>query len=515
MVLLHTVSLLLKLSITPAVSTIKKLAGHTLWYGVPTILSRFLNYLLSLLLVGIFKPEAFGVITNIYAFIPFLNIVFTYGLETAFFRFGQLRDKQQVYNTLTVSLLFSTVVFTIPLLLFSNHLAGFIEIPEHPEYIRWAAWIVFFDTLALLPQSLLRQQERPRRFAFVRVSNIVANIFFTILFYLIAPAFPDSPLFSWHDPLMGVGYVLIANLLGSIITLLMLFPEWKQARLIFDKTLWKEILSYSLPLVVVGFGGMINEMLSRFIYLKVSPLPDAQKAHELGVFGANYKLAVLITIFIQVFKMAAEPFFFAQSRQRDAPATYARVMKFFVMACCLMFLGVALFLDIWKWLITYKNKEYGEGIYIVPILALASVFLGIYYNLSIWYKLTNRNWTGARITLTGAIITIVLNLWWIPRFGYTGSAWATFVCYAYMMLASYWMGQRHYPVPYEVKKLMGYIMLAALLYTAHRLFGRYVEDIMLRILFGLILSVMFTGSLLYSERKELENLPHVGKWFRS
>jgi O-antigen/teichoic acid export membrane protein len=494
------------------VSTIKKLAGHTLWYGVPTILSRFLNYLLSLLLVGIFKPEAFGVITNIYAFIPFLNIIFTYGLETAFFRFGQMKDKQQVYNTLTVSLLFSTVLFTIPLLLFSGQLAAFIEIPAHPEYIQWAAWIVFFDTLSLLPQSLLRQQERPRRFAFVRVANIVANIFFTILFYLIAPRFQHLPIFSWYDPEMGVGYVLIANLMGSVLTLLMLFPEWRQARLIFDKTLWKEIMLYSLPLIVVGFGGMINEMLSRFIYLKVSPLSDLEKAHDLGVFGANYKLAVLITIFIQVFKMAAEPFFFAQSANRDAPGTYARVMKFFVMACCFMFLGVALFLDVWKWLITYKNPEYGEGILVVPILAMASVFLGIYYNLSIWYKLTNNNWIGARITLTGAVITIVLNFWWIPKFGYIGSAWATFVCYAYMMLASYWMGQRHYPVPYEVKKLVSYILFAAALYAVHRVGGNYISPIWLRILAGAVLLSVFVAGILWKERKELEHLPVIGRW---
>jgi O-antigen/teichoic acid export membrane protein len=300
--------------------------------------------------------------------------------------------------------------------------------------------------------------------------------------------------------------------MGSILTLLMLFPEWRQARLIFDKELWKEIMLYSLPLIVVGFGGMINEMLSRFIYLKVSPLPEAQKAHELGVFGANYKLAVLITIFIQVFKMAAEPFFFAQSSNRDAPGTYARVMKFFVMACCFMFLGVALFIDVWKWLITYKNEEYGEGILVVPILAMASVFLGIYYNLSIWYKLTNNNWIGARITLSGAAITILLNTWWIPKFGYIGSAWATFVCYAYMMVASYWMGQRHYPVPYDVKKLVGYILFAALLYSIHRVAGAYIPNILLRISLGGGLLFAFVAAIIWMERKELENMPLIGKW---
>lgn len=495
------------------VSTIKKLAGQTLWYGVPTIVSRFLNYLLSILLVGIFKPEAFGVITNLYAFIPFLNIIFTYGLETAFFRFAGLRPRSEVYNTLHVSILVSTVLFILPLLLFHGSIAAFLEIPQHPEYIIWCLGIVFFDTLAMLPLSLLRQQERPRRFALVRVVNVVSNILFTLLFYVVAPAMQHHWSMAWYNPDMGVGYVLIANLLASVLTLVMLFPQWRQARLQFDAGLWKEVMAYSLPLIIVGFGGMVNEMLSRLVFLKVSPLPDAEKAHDLGVFGANYKLAVLITIFIQVFKMGAEPFFFAQAKQKDAPETYARVMKFFVMACCLMFLGVSLLLEGWQWFIIYKNPEYGEGIRIVPILAMGSVFLGIYYNLSIWYKLTNRNWAGARITLMGAVITVVLNIWWIPLYGYTGSAWATLVCYAYMMLASFFMGQRHYPVPYETIKIAGFIVLAAGLYVAHLQFCQLVTAPLWRIGVGVLLLLGYAGMLLRVERNEWKSLPVVGRFF--
>lgn len=494
-------------------SNIKKLAGQTLWYGVPTIVSRFLNYLLSILLVGIFKPDAFGVITNLYAFIPFLNIVFTYGLETAFFRFSGMKPREQVYNTLHVSILFSTLIFSLPLLLFHGSIADFLEIPGHPEYILMCVGIVFFDTLAMLPLSLLRQQERPRRFALVRVVNVVSNIAFTLLFYVVAPALQHHWLMGWYQPQLGVGYVLIANLLASIITLIMLFPQWRQARLRFDTGLWKEVMVYSLPLIIVGFGGMVNEMLSRLIFLKVSPLPDAAKAHDLGVFGANYKLAVLITIFIQVFKMGAEPFFFAQAKNKDAPETYARVMKFFVMACCLMFLGVALLLDVWKWFIMYKNPEYGEGIHIVPILAMGSVFLGIYYNLSIWYKLTHRNWAGARITLIGAAITILLNVWWIPLYGYVGSAWATLVCYAYMMVASYIMGQRHYPVPYAAQKIVGYMVLAGLLYIAHQQLSLHIEAALWRIALGLLLLLLYGAVLLVAERKEWKALPVVGRFF--
>ena len=495
-------------------SNIKKLAGQTLWYGVPTIISRFLNYLLSILLVGIFKPSAFGVITNLYAFIPFLNILFTYGLETAFFRFAELKNKQQVYNTLSVSIFISTLLFTVPLVIFSQSLANFLEIPTHPEYILFCAGIVFFDTLSTLPLSLLRQQERPKRFALVRVLSIVTNIVFTIIFYILAPKFQDLTLFAWYNPQVGVGYVLVANLIASIVTLLLLIPEWRQAKVNFDFRLWKEIMNYSMPLIVVGFGGMINEMLSRFIFLKVSPLPMEEKNFELGVFGANYKLAVLITIFIQVFKMAAEPFFFSQSQTKNAADTYARVMKYFVMACCIMFLGVSLFLDMWKWMITYKNPEYGEGINVVPILAMGAVFLGTYYNLSIWYKLSNKNWIGARITLTGALITIILNIWWIPLFSYTGSAWATFVCYAYMMVASYWMGQRHYPVPYDTKKLMGYIVTAGFLYIVHWYMGKFLPQMGIRMALGGLFLTAFTALLMYSEKEEIKKMPFLSKWIR-
>lgn len=494
-------------------SQIKKLAGHTLWYGVPTILSRFLNYLLSILFFGIFKPGAFGVITTLYAYIPFLNILFTYGLETAFFRFSENKDRQTVYNTLSVSILVSTVCFTLPLLIFRQQVADFIELGSHPEYVVWCAGIVFFDTLSTLPLAMLRLQERPKRFAFIRVMNVLANIILTVIFYLVAPHFKDSFWFSWYNPNMGVGYVLIANFAASIVTFLLLLPQLLKVRYIFSKPLWQEIMHYSMPLVVVGFGGMVNEMLSRTVFLKVSPLAQAEKEHDLGVFGANYKLAVLITIFIQVFKMAAEPFFFAQSKNRNAPETYARVMKYFILACCFMFLGIALFLDVWKLLLTYKNPEFGEGIHIVPVLAMAQVFLGIYYNQSIWYKLSNKNWIGARITLVGAVITVLLNIWWIPQFGYTGSAWATFVCYAYMMVASYFLGQRHYPVPYQVGLLSGYLLLAAALYALHLGASQFIEVSGLRILLGMAGLGIFSGVVFFRERETIKLLPVVGRWF--
>lgn len=494
--------------------SVKKLASQTLWYGVPTIVSRFLNYLLTILLVGIFKPGAFGVITNLYAFIPFLNVLFTYGLETAYFRFTQTRPQLQVYQTLLFSIIVSTIVFTLPLLYFSDAVALFLELPKHPEYIRWLAWIVFFDTLVVIPFALLRQQERPRKYAFVKMTNVMINIGCTLFFYLIAPNYSQHFLFFWYDSSVGIGYVLIANLIASGATLVMLYDEWKLFTPTFDRKLWWEVMQYSFPLLVVGFGGMINEMLSRFIFLKISPLSTAAKEHDLGVFGANYKLAVLITIFIQIFKMAAEPFFFSQSKSENAQKTYARVMKFFVMACCCMFLGVSLFTEIWQLLITYKDKSYGEGIGIVPILAMGSVFLGIYYNLSIWYKLSNQNWVGARITLIGAIITIGLNIWWIPLFGYTGSAWATFCCYLYMMVASYYLGQRHYPITYAWKKLVAYLIIAGLIYIVQRLLIFWFPWSWMPSISGFAGFFLFIWLLVITNKKDMQMLPIIGRFIR-
>lgn len=447
--------------------SIKKLAGQTIWYGLPTIAARFLGFILQLFFTSIFAPDEFGIVTQVYAFIPFLNIVFTYGLETSYFRFVQHSDKTKLYNTLCISMFISTTVMTVLIIAGAKPVADFLEISGRPEFVVYMAWIVFFDTLATLPFAKLRQEGRPRKYALVKVLTIVTQILFTIFFLVICPKFVDNPLFGWYDPTFGVGYILVANLLGSIFALLFLYRELVTFRWRFDGPLWNEVMRYSMPLVIVGFGGMINEMLSRLVFTKVSTLPADEKFTALGIFGANYKLAVLITIFIQAFRMGAEPFFFNQSKNEDARFTYARVMKFFTMACGAVFLVVALFLDVWKILITRKDPAYAEGLNIVPILTMGTVFLGIYYNLSIWYKLTNRNMTGAYITLAGAVITILLNIWWIPDFSYTGSAWATFICYAFMMVVSYLLGQKYYAVPYDVKRVLFYLLLASGIYLVH------------------------------------------------
>ena len=497
-------------------SGIKKLAGQTLWYGVPTIASRFLGYLTNILLFWLYQPTSTAAITQLYAVIPFLNILYTYGLETSYFRFAQTTDKKHLYNLFMTSVIISSLLFTTVLIWQAPVVANWISMPQHPEYVFWMAWILLFDTLAVIPFAKLRQEGKPRRFAFIKVINVLTSVGLTVFFLGICPSVleknPNSWLLVLYNADIDIGYYVIANIAASIITLLLLYREFFSFRFSFDGKLWKQVMNYSYPLIIVGLGGMINEMLSRLVYTRVLDLPIAEEERQLGIFGANYKVAVLITIFIQVFKMGAEPFFFNKSADKDAPKTYARVMKFFVIACCLMWLAISTNLDIIKHFAYGKNAvAYGEGLSIIPILAMGSVFLGIYYNLSVWYKLTNKTMFGAWITLAGAAITIALNIWWIPIFGYNGSAWATFVCYAFMMVVSYVQGQKQYRIPYATKKLLSYIVLTVLLYTLHRVFCHFVPYVMASTAVSIVLIIAFGWFVLRIEKKEFEQIPLLKK----
>jgi O-antigen/teichoic acid export membrane protein len=498
-------------------SGIKKLAGQTLWYGIPTIASRFLGYLMNLSLPLIFaQPSKTADLTQVYAIIPFLNVLFTYGLETAYFRFSRDIDQKRLYNTLSVSLIGSTIFFTAILWIFKNDIARWANLERHPEYISWMALIIFFDAISTLAFARLRQENRPKRYAFARIAGVVMNILVVVLFLAIIPKYvkdnPNTFLGTFYNKNIGIGYYLIGNLAGSFVTFIILRKEFFQIRFEFDPILWKKVMHYAYPLVIVGMGGMVNDMLSRLIYQHVVDLPEEQAKHELGIFGNIYRLAVLITIMIQAFRMAAEPFFFSQSKEENAPRTYARIMKFFVIACCFMFLCISLYIDVFGWFFEAIDKpKWVEGLGIVPLLALGNVFLGIYYNLSIWYKLTHKNMTGALITIGGAIITIGLNMLLIPRYHYFGAAIATFACYLFMMVVSYWLGQKHYPVPYARKKLIAYIVLVVLMYGVHWGFVQLWENRWFNVGLATLLLAMFSVFVMKIERKEIQKLRLRGK----
>jgi O-antigen/teichoic acid export membrane protein len=501
-------------------SGIKKLAGQTLWYGVPTIASRFLGYLMNMALpFFVVMPEKTADLVQVYTIIPFLNVLYAYGLETAYFRFSQTHNKQKLYDTLSLSLLLSSVLFTLILLLCKNSIINVADLNQHPDYVLWMIAIIAVDNLNTLPFAKLRQENRPKRYAFARIAGIVINVSVVILFLGVIPKIlqhnPDNFLNKIYNKDTGLGYYLLGNLCGSLFTLLILSKEIRQVKIRFDFTLWKDVMRYSAPLIIVGLGGMVNDVLSRLIYRHVVDLPQQQADHELGIFANIFRIALLITIMIQAFRMAAEPFFFNKSKDENAQRTYARVMKFFVIACCFMFLFIGLFLDAFKWIfVTFANPRWAEGLEVVPLLALGNIFLGIYYNLSVWYKLTNKNSTGAIITIGGALITIGLNIVLIPRLHYTGAAIATFTCYLFMMLSSYWLGQKYYPIPYAVKKLTAYITMVVLIYFIHLGLVKWVSDTLLFSLgTGLVFFIFFTWFISKIEEKELAKLPVVGKYF--
>lgn len=435
---------------------LKKLAQQTAVYGLSTIVGRLLNYFLVPLYTSFFVPEEYGVVSELYAYIGFLVVLLMFGVETAFFRFySQEETKTKAFNTGFSMLLVVNGLFLILALALSSQLAALIKYPDQQYYIVLLALIVTTDALSSLPLAKLRAEERAKKFVTVQLAAIFTNIGFNLLFILI--------LKNYYYPEMGVVYIFVANLISSLVKPLMLLKEFKGFRFVWNNDLRKKMLVYSFPLVLAGLAGIINETLDR-ILLKflLYEKGESYAMAQVGIYSACYKLSIIITIFIQAFRYAAEPFFFAESKKDNPKRTYVKVMNFFIIIMGLIFLGVMLYIDLFKWFI--PNSDYWAGLGVVPILLLANICLGIYYNQSIWYKLSDRTRFGAYLAMGGALITIVLNVILIPVFGYFGSAWATLAAYGSMMVASYFFGQSHYPIPYNLRKAGLYVGLALLFY---------------------------------------------------
>ena len=498
-------------------SSIKKLAGQTVWYGASSIAARFLNYLLTPYLTGVLAVSGYGEMSLVYAAIPFLNVVFTYGIETAYFRFSHKEGfKKDIYSTSSISIFISTILLTTLLLFSHTSVTHWLRLDDHPEFITYSALIIALDTLSTLPFARLRQEGRPRKFALIRIISIIVTIGLTYFFISICPkivaADPAGIIAKYYVSGYGVGYVILANLVGSFITLLLLSKElfaftWK-----FNTSVWKQIMIYSLPLIIAGFGGMINETFDRIMLGWWAPVHGAEAAKsEVAIYSGCYKLSILISLFIQAFRMGAEPFFFKQSEAENPQRVYARVMKFFVITITVMFLVVALYLDIWKYFLT--KETYWEGLKVVPILLLANMFLGIYYNLSIWYKLTHKTISGAYITIIGAVITLAINFIFIPYYSYTACAWATFFCYGSMMVISFAWGQKEYRIPYAWKKLCAYIIIVVLLYFIHRSVIHFFNYNAVNFTTATFLLIIYLWFIFRVERKEFKKLPVIGRLF--
>ena len=498
-------------------SSIKKLAGQTIWYGVSSIAARFINYLLTpLLTYNLAHTSDYGKMGLIYSAIPILNVIFTYGFETAYFRFASKPEyKNTIYNTATISIFISTLLLTALLWINQQAFGHIISLDAYPQIIQLSIFIIALDALSTIPFARLREQGRPKKFAFIKITSILTNILFTWFFIRYCPMHLQQDPASWvgtfYDPNTNpIVYVILANLIQSAITIVLLAGEFSSIRFHFDAKLWKQMMIYSMPLVIAGMAGMINETFDRLMLVWWLPGTAEFKEEQVGIYNACYKLSILITLFIQAFRLGAEPFFFKQAEGQHPQRTYARVMKFFVIIISVMFLVVSLFIPIWKHFI---GPNYWSGLGVVPILLLANMFLGIYYNLSIWYKLSHKTMAGAWITLAGVSVTFVINYFFIPQFSYMACAWATFACYGSMMLISFLWGQKAYRIPYAWKKLTAYMVIAVLIFFLHWGITSLSDNRMVDLVSALLLVAGYSLFIARIEKRELAKLPVIGKYF--
>lgn len=451
-------------------SVLKKLAGQTAIYGLSSILGRLLNYLLVPLYVSLFSKSEYGLVTEFYAYVAFFLVLLTFGLETTFFRFvNRSENPEKTFNQIFSLTLIINGVFLLFAVLFSQGIANLVMFPQYQNLIIWMAFILVFDATSSIVLAKLRQENKAMKFALIQLSSIGLNILLNLVFILYAKREVDAGnadgFAGWiYSPVLGVGYIFLANLISSAARPLMLYKEINAFRFTFDKQAFRTIILFATPLAIAGFAGIVNETFDRAMlkYILVFQGADLTYAMEqVGIYGANYKLSILITLFIQAFRYAAEPFFFAQEKNEQRGKVYSRVMTWFVITVSFMFLAISLGLDMVKWFI--PNESYWEGLKIVPVLLLANVFLGIYYNQSIWYKLADKPKFGAYISIGGATLTVILNFVLIPFLGYVGSAWATLLVYFGMSMTSWFLGQKYYPIKYNLRKVLLYLMSSVVL----------------------------------------------------
>jgi O-antigen/teichoic acid export membrane protein len=485
------------------VNHIKQLAGQTAVYGLGIAVPRLLNYLLiTPFYTRVFDKAEYGIITEFYAYIVILMVFLTYGMETGFFRFADKEHNQKnVYKSALLALGTSSLIFILLTILFSQNIANLLDYPSNPEYIWWVGMIVALDSFASIPFAKLRLENKAIKYAIIRVLEVSVNIGANWFFLFYCPKHLDS---SWvltiYNPEIGVGYVFISNLLSVIIKVLALSKEILFQSGLFEYPLMKKMLSYSFPLLIAGLAGTVNEVIDR-VLLKYL-IPGYQHPMEqLGIYGASVKLAVLMTLFIQMFRYAAEPFFFAKKDEINAREIYAQVMKYFVFLGMAIFLFVMLFMDVF---ILFIGPDFREGASIIPVVLLANLFMGIFYSLSIWYKLSNKTIWGAYLVLIGAGVTFLINYFFIPQYGYYASSWGRFISYLIMMIISYAVGQKFYRVNYHLKQIAVIVVLALMIYLASMLFE--FDNKYLKYVFNFSLIGMYVALFYLSEKKKLYKL---------
>jgi O-antigen/teichoic acid export membrane protein len=434
---------------------IKRLAGETVLYGFGSILPRFLNFLLVRLHTGVFVPEEYSIITKLFAYVAVINTLFMFGMETAYFRFANKpgADEKRIFNiTLTVVISIS-MLLSLLIIVMAKPIAAFLDIPSRPDLVTWLALIMLTDAVVAIPFARLRLQKKALKFASGRIFNILIFVGLNIYFLKLMPG--DT---------RDVGLVVLANLIANAFYILFFAKSLFSWRPLYDRELSPAIISYAYPVMLTGLAGITNEMFSRITLERWLPenfYPGKSTQFALGIFGAAYKFAVLMNLAIQGFRYAAEPFFFSNAAEKNSPQLFARVNHYFIIVCCILLVAVSVNLDILKHFLA--KPAYWEGLHIVPILLLSYLLLGVYYNFSVWFKLTDKTYYGTLITVGGAIITIAANYVLIPVAGYEGSSWAALLCYLSMTMACYMLGQKYYPIPYDIGKALAYIVVSVLI----------------------------------------------------
>lgn len=480
-------------------SFIKKLATDTAAYGVSSILARLINFLFGFLIIKYITQAEFGTFTNFYAYAGFILVVLTHGMETAYFRFINKEESQEsAFSTAFFSILFVVAIFIIIGHFFQQPMADYVKEPT--LYVKYFIWMMAFDTLSAIPFASLRKQGRPILFATLKVMNIILFILFNILFFVVLP------MVNYPLALTKVSFIFLSNIFASIITFLFLLNQFKQLRFEFDFVLYKKMLWYAMPIMLVGFAGMINEVLDRIIMIRLLPYDDLTNKQQLGIYGFNYKFAMLVTMFLQAYRFAAEPLFFKHAEKSDSKQILATTMKYYVICVCCIFLSIVLFLPLIQELFVLyspNSKAYFVGADTIPILLMANIFLGIYFNISTWYKITDKTYVGAIIAIVGAIITIVMNVILVPKIGYFGAAWATLTCYFVMVIIGYVTEQKFYPIPYNYKRILFYLFFAVILFLVMKF---AILPFQLSLIINTIIAALFFSLYIltayYTERKK-------------
>jgi O-antigen/teichoic acid export membrane protein len=434
-------------------SALKKFFKDTIIYGLATVLPKLMNFILVPLHTGTLETSSYSDNTTFYIYAAFFNVLLTYGMETAFFRFfSKSKYQERVFSTVLISLVVTTILFLATVLMFNEQLATLVKLDQ--TYFNLLISVLVLDTLVVAPFAYLRATGKPLKFTAIKLTNIMVYVALNFFFLWAIPKF-NIDFFSYNKNDL-VQYIFIANTAASVVTLLLLLPYFFGIKWQFDKTIFKQLLNYGWPIMVAGLAYVINENFDKWL------LPELMGKDINGAYSGCYKIAVFMTIFIQAFRLGAEPFFFNHAKEKNAKQTYADILKYFVILGSFIFLLIVGYLDFFKELLV-KDESYWIAIEIVPIVLLANLCLGIYFNLAIWYKLTDRTKYGMYISVVGAVITIAFNYIMIPKIGFMASAWATLVAYGLMMTISYLLGQRHYKVPYNVKRILGYIGIAVVL----------------------------------------------------